>query len=417
MSDLNEPLHLFEGYGIEMEYMLVKQADLSVYPAVDKLFSAVTDEKMEDVDDIERGEIAWCNELVLHVVELKTNGPASKLNGLIKQFQSSVQDVNKILAKTHACLMPTGAHPLMDPDRETKLWPYGYQEVYNIFNRIFNCRGHGWSNLQSTHLNLPFANDAEFAVLHTAIRLLLPIMPALSASTPIIDGKPTGMVDTRLQYYLTNQAKIPSITGHVVPEVVLSRAEYEERILAQIYKDISPHDPNKILQFEWLNSRGAIARFDRNAIEIRILDIQECPQADLGVIALIVATLRAITEERWENFASQAEWSEQALSQIWRDVIKHGQATIIHDSTYLRAFGFPGSSATVRELWQHIYTQIFNEYDEYELEIKQAVALILNKGNLSERITHSLSGDYRADAIKDVYRELTECLGKGQLFI
>ncbi|MFN7096712.1 MAG: glutamate-cysteine ligase family protein, partial [Gammaproteobacteria bacterium] len=197
MPDTTEPLHLFEGYGIEMEYMLVKQPDLNVYPAVDKLFAAVTDEKMEDIDDIYRGEIAWCNELVMHVVELKTNGPAASLNGLIKCFQDNVNDANKILAKQQACLMPTGAHPLMDPDTETKLWPYGYQEVYNVFNRVFDCRGHGWSNLQSTHLNLPFANDTEFAVLHTAIRLLLPILPALSASTPIIDGKPTGMVDTR----------------------------------------------------------------------------------------------------------------------------------------------------------------------------------------------------------------------------
>lgn len=417
MSDEVEPLHLFEGYGIEMEYMLVKEPDLNVFPGVDTLFSAVTDEKMEDIEDIERGEIAWCNELVMHVIELKTNGPASSLNGLVSQFQENVRDVNKILAAHDAKLMPTGAHPLMNPDRETKLWPYGYREIYNIFNSIFNCRGHGWSNLQSTHLNLPFANDAEFAVLHTAIRLVLPLLPALAASTPIIDGAATGMVDTRLQYYLTNQAKIPSITGHVVPEVVLSRSEYEERILNQIYKDIAPHDPNKILQFEWLNSRGAIARFDRNAIEIRTLDIQECPQADLGIIALIVAALRAITEERWDSFASQAEWSEQALSSIWRDMIKHGQSTVIQNSNYLNAFGFHGSTATAKELWQHIYTQIFHEYDEYEPTIQRAAEVILEKGNLSERITRQLAGDYRPEAIREVYRELTVCLATGQLYV
>ncbi|MFN7097744.1 MAG: glutamate--cysteine ligase, partial [Gammaproteobacteria bacterium] len=221
---------------------------------------------------------------------------------------------------------------------------------------------------------------------------------------------------TRLQYYLTNQTKIPSITGHVIPEMILSRAEYEERILGKIYQDIAPYDPDKILQFEWLNSRGAIARFDRNAIEIRTLDIQECPQADIGMIALIVSTLRAITDERWINFAEQAEWSEQALSHIWCEVIKHGQSTIIQDRNYLAAFGFAGSSASVRELWQHIYQQVFNEYDGYELEIKQAVELILEHGNLSERIMRRLAGNYEPNVIKELYRELTMCLAKGKLF-
>lgn len=408
-----EPLHLFEGYGIEMEYMLVNESSLAVYPAVDKLLTKVAGRLTED---FERDDIAWSNELVLHVLELKTNGPASNLTGLAEKFQENVAYINNLLTTERAMLMPTGAHPLMNPDTETKLWPHGCRDIYNAFNKIFDCRGHGWSNLQSTHLNLPFATDTEFAVLHTAIRLLLPIMPALSASTPIMGGKLTGMQDTRLQYYLTNQVKIPSITGHVVPEAVFSRADYEENVLKRIYADIAPYDPNKVLQFEWLNSRGAIARFDRNAIEIRILDIQECPRADLGLIALIVSTLHAITDERWADFTSQAEWSEQELSKIWRDVIQTGQATVINNPEYLRVLGFAGSSATVGELWQHIYMDVFNEYDEYEPGLKQSIEWILEKGSLSERITRRVKHNCSAGMIHEVYSELADCLAKGQLF-
>ena len=36
-----------------------------------------------------------------------------------------------------------------------------------------------------------------------------------------------------------------------------------------------------------MNSRGAIARFDRNAIEIRVIDVQECPKADLAIAIFI----------------------------------------------------------------------------------------------------------------------------------
>jgi carboxylate-amine ligase len=413
MQQPEKPLGLFQGFGIEMEYMLVQEPKLSVYPVVDKILKQIAGEY---VDEVELDDIAWSNELVLHVLELKTNGPVATLNGLAARFQHNINHINQLLASDQAKLMPTGAHPFMNPDTESVLWPHGYNEIYEIYNRLFNCRGHGWSNLQSTHLNLPFANDAEFAVLHTAIRLLLPIMPALAASTPILDGKITGMVDTRLQYYLDNQAKIPSITGHVIPESVLSREDYEANILAPIYRDIAPHDPNKLLQFEWVNSRGAIARFDRNAIEIRTLDIQECPLADIAIAALITSTLQAIAEERWDNFSSQAEWSEQQLSQIWRDVIRGGQATVIQDTEYLAAFGYVGDTATARDLWQHIYTQIFDAYTHYDADLKYAIEYILEHGNLSERILTRLRKNNHPDAMMDIYRELTVCLAKGKMF-
>ena len=95
--------------------------------------------------------------------------------------------------------MPTAAHPFMDPMKETKIWPHENNEVYAIYNKIFDCRGHGWSNLQSTHLNLPFYDDEEFAKLHAAVRLVLPILPALCASSPILDGKLTGCTGYALE--------------------------------------------------------------------------------------------------------------------------------------------------------------------------------------------------------------------------
>ena len=59
--------------------------------------------------------------------------------------------------------MPGGMHPWMDPARETRLWPHDNAHVYRQYDEIFDCSRHGWSNLQSTHINLPFANDMEFA--------------------------------------------------------------------------------------------------------------------------------------------------------------------------------------------------------------------------------------------------------------
>ena len=52
------------------------------------------------------------------------------------------------------------------------------------------------------------------------------------------------------------------MTGAVVPEPIGSIGEYHERVLEPIYADLAPHDPEGVLRHEWVNARGAIARFD-----------------------------------------------------------------------------------------------------------------------------------------------------------
>ena len=77
-------------------------------------------------------------------------------------FAAGVARVNELLAPHGARLMPGAAHPWMNPDTETRLWPHDDDTIYRAYDRIFDCRGHGWSNLQSMHVNLPFADDDEF---------------------------------------------------------------------------------------------------------------------------------------------------------------------------------------------------------------------------------------------------------------
>src|SRR5690606_38442908 len=139
-------------------------------------------------------------------------------------------------------LMPTAMHPWMDPG-EVRLWPHGTRVIYETFDRIFSCKGHGWANLQSAHLNLPFAGDEEFRRLHAAIRLLLSVLQGLAASSPAVGGLLTGIADNRLVAYRGNCARIPSITEHVVPDTIRSIDEYHEHVLERIYADLAPHDP------------------------------------------------------------------------------------------------------------------------------------------------------------------------------
>ncbi len=409
------PLHLFEAYGVELEYMIVDKDTLNVSPIADKVLESVAGTYVNEVD---RGLVAWSNELVLHVVEIKTNGPAKDISIFPDAFQNSIDEINAILQDFNAQLMPTAAHPFMNPNIDAQLWPHEQTAIYHSYNRIFDCTGHGWSNLQSTHINLPFASDLEFGKLHTAIRLLLPLLPALSASSPIIEGKITGLRDTRLEYYRKNQIKIPSITGQVVPEAVTTLQEYQDKILKPIYRDIAPFDLEGILQEEWLNSRGAIARFDRGAIEIRVLDIQECPLADLAIVHIITSTLKALVNERWTCFEDQKKWSEHYLSSILINTIKKGSETVISDPDFLIQFGITNrNSISIRDLWRHIVDEIL-PYKKRENELFRApLEVILDHGTLSERIIKSVGNQPDKDIIENTYRSLCHHLASGTMFI
>jgi carboxylate-amine ligase len=420
MSD--RPLSLFEGFGIELEYMIVSKETHQVLPVADKLIHAETDA----YDDVVRGSMGWSNELVNHVIEMKTQGPAPSLEPLPDQFQAEVAHINGRLDALGGTLMPTAMHPWMNPERETQLWQHDFNAVYEQFNQIFNCRGHGWSNLQSTHLNLPFANDQEFGALHAAIRLILPILPALAASSPIVEGKQTGLSDNRLQYYRNNAMRVPSVSGLIIPEGAYTRKDYEMNILARIYQDLSPFDPQGILQHEWVNARGAIARFDRSAIEIRLLDVQECPKADVAICAAIVNVLKALMGQRWVPLAEQKTWPTKSLADLLRRTIVEGQNTVIDDEKYLAAMGLPkAGQLTAGELWTHLVETTWPKGAQAAAPLRAAVDTITSKGNLAHRIGRALGpatpGGKGAQAAREkqqvVYRELVACLAEGRQFM
>jgi carboxylate-amine ligase len=407
------PLGLFQGYGIELEYIIVDRETLDARPIADLLLKEISGRFDTQV---EVGELAWSNEIVLHVIELKTNGPVDSLTGLPGLFLEHVRRINGILSPLGARLMPTAAHPWLDPARETRLWPHEFNPVYEAYDRIFDCRGHGWANLQASHINLPFAGEEEFGRLHAAIRMLLPIMPALAAGSPVLDGKTTGILDNRIKFYSTNSSRIPSVGGAIIPEPVFTFAGYHTDILQKMYADIRPLDPAGVLQHEWLNARGAIARFERNTFEIRLIDMQETPAADIAIAWGFVRVLKELTAERLIDLRGQKAWSEFPLRDILFETAKDAEEAVITDRNYLDAFGYPGGGrASAGELWAHLIEALPENPEDKEH--KKVLSFILEKGTLSRRILRALSGGASPGKLREVYRTLCDCLSEGTLFM
>lgn len=402
--------HLFEVFGIELEYMLVDKTRLKVTPLVDQLINLKAGEITSDVAN---GKIEWSNELVAHVVEIKTNGPTADLENLDELFAQNISEINGLLETLDCMLWPTASHPLMQPATEMVLWEHSYSKIYALYNRIFDCRGHGWSNVQSMHLNLPFFNDEEFGRLHAAVRILLPIIPALSSSSPIFEGQITGFKDSRMEVYKTNQKEIPEMTGKVIPEQVFTKEEYYQKIFKPINEAIKAHDTENILDHHFLNSRGAIARFDRNAIEIRVIDLQECPKADVSIAVLIIEVLKFLVSEELVSLEDQKSWHEDKLFAILNAVIFDAEKAVISNIEYLNLFDL-ASPVETGEIWKKLYHRV---QDGISAKHRETIELILEKGSLSTRILEALDGDLSKENINIVYSRLGECLASNKLFI
>ncbi|HZX22433.1 MAG TPA: glutamate-cysteine ligase family protein [Woeseiaceae bacterium] len=412
MAD-RDTLGLFEGYGIEIEYMIVDAASLDPAPVCDWL---LTEAAGELTDEYDNGAIAWNNELAMHVVEFKTNGPVPSLDGVAGHFQANVARAGEILAGRGLRLLPGAMHPWLEPATDIRLWPHGQRDIYQAFDRIFDCRGHGWGNLQSMQINLPFRGDREFAALHAGVRLVLALLPGIAASSPVIDGFVTERRDNRLRVYRSNCARVPSVTGQVVPEPVAGMGDYHERILERIYGDLAPLDPDGVLRHEWVNARGAIARFDRMAIEIRVIDSQECPAADLAIADLAAGVIRALVEETWAPLATIAAWPQDDLVRLLALTEERAESLEIADSRFLRCFGYDGSSETVSHLWGRLAEDL-SARGWLLPESEEPLELYLRHGTLASRIRRALPPEPGRNELREVYRQLADCLDAGHGFV
>jgi glutamate---cysteine ligase / carboxylate-amine ligase len=411
MTAKKKTYKLFEASGIELEYMIVDRQTLQVRPMVDQIMRNGSDKASAE---IERGDLVWSTDLARHMFSLRTAKPVKNLGKMRRRFKAEIGAVNKLLAKEGAMLLPTGSHPFMDPGNETELWTDGGREIFQLYHELFDVRRHGWSNMFSSQLELQFNNDEEFAKLHAAARLLLPIIPALSASSPYLDGRSTGFLDSRMESYLHSHERHPDLMGSMVPEPVYGQEDYYREIYGPIVQMLAAHDPTRILDHQFMNSRGAIPFFERNMLQIRVIDTQECPRADLAIAEFVTVVLKALISGRWVSSYVQRAWPETDLLGIFLQVIKDAGGTMIANRDYLLMFGLlKQEQMPAMKLWQHLFVELYGELSE---DCREHIGHILEHGCLASRIMKRTGREPSTEQLVEVYQELATCLAEDKPF-
>jgi gamma-glutamyl:cysteine ligase YbdK (ATP-grasp superfamily) len=390
--------------GPEHEFSVVDEK-LQPLPIVDKL---IKDVHGRIVNNVNMGKFSFGKELQAHVAEFKANQPFESPQVFEETMQAAVLTILDFLERRYgACLLGLGMHPLLRLDK-VQVWSHRDRQIYEALKRIFNLNQHGWLNIQSFQLNLPFKNEREALKLYNALANLLPYLPAIAASSPIYESKIGDLVDNRLHFYKTNQTEVPSITGDIIPEYISSFEEYQKTTIQQYSWDLAKvNAPRCLLNKEWLNSRGVVIRFDRRAIEIRIMDEQECVKSDVALSCFIRAALRGLLQKQEGDFELQPHY---VLVNNLHAVIKDGlNASVQHPE-----------GVTARQVCHHLH-KIAEK--NASLEEKKYLGIIKHRiegGNLSDLILRDvkkrLLKTSLEEALLTVYGSLANNLERNKVY-
>jgi gamma-glutamyl:cysteine ligase YbdK (ATP-grasp superfamily) len=344
-------------------------------------------------------------EMQLHVMEIKANQPFNTPVEFEETMQKAVTTLNAIVEKHGAMLLGTGMHPFLNL-RDTAIWPHYHKKIYQQYGKIFNLNQHGWLNIQSFHINLPYQREVDAIQIHNHLANLCAYLPAVAASSPIYEGKVGEDTDNRLQFYKINQKEVASITADVIPEYISSFNQYKKDIIGKYSSNLAKLGANNtLLQKEWVNSRGVIFRFDRCAIEVRVLDEQECIKSDVALSCFIRAALKGL-------IASEAELlPHDLLVQDFNAVIKCG----------LNAKTLNPNGKTAQQVCRHLIKLAIENADNDEKKYLWLVKRRIEEGNLSNIILEKIDRRSRKtsfhEAIMDVYSRLIFCLLNNEPFL
>jgi gamma-glutamyl:cysteine ligase YbdK (ATP-grasp superfamily) len=331
-------------------------------------------------------------------MEIKANQPFRSPCEFEETMQAAVSTLSGIVEKHGANLLGTGMHPSLRL-QDTGVWSHYHKKIYQAYSKIFNLNQHGWLNIQSFHLNLPYRKEADAIQIHNHLSNLVAYLPAIAASSPFYEGKPGRDIDNRLQFYKTNQKEVPSIAGDVIPQYVTSLGQYKRDVIGGYSADLAKAGADKtLLNREWVNSRGVIFRFDRSALEVRVIDEQECVKSDVALACFVRAALKGM-------LASNAELSpHELLVQDFNSIIKEG----------LKAKTSSPNGKTAQQVCRYYLNLAQNHADEDEKKYLWLVKRRIDEGSLSEvirkRVLARVAKTSFREAIPEVYSTLIRCL-------
>ncbi len=280
--------------GIEIEAQLIEKKSSNLIN--------VAEEIVNEYGDEERVK----HELYLSTVEV-TSSPALDTNDTYKELSEILKKVLEIANKNGAGIISSGTHPfaLYEDQKITQVNPR-YQEFAETY---------GWAVLRlltfGMHVHVGIDSKEKAVAVHDEIRKYLPLILALSTSSPFWRGRDTELYCTRLSVF----QGLPN-TG--LPEPYHKWEEYEQSLQTLVKAGVIK--PDVAFRQVWKDVR---IHPEYGTVETRIADSMPCLKDTIAVATLVQALCIKIGQD-WEEGKLEAPTPTWLIENNRWAVIKKG---------------------------------------------------------------------------------------------
>ncbi len=282
--------------GLEEEFAILDPASLDLAPRFDDLRDSAAERSPRLHEHI-------TGELIASEIEI-ISGRGRDLGDALERQRGLRRDLFAHAASRGAALGATGTHPWADYREQAIIDTEHYRRVEEGLKYV------AWrNNTFSLHVHVG-VNDGDRAVrVCDRLRPVLPLLLALSASSPFLDGRLTGLHSTRSQIFTRSFPRCG------VPDVFGSWAAYHDYINLLLRT-------SSIIEFTqvWWSVRP---HFAFGTVEVRICDAQPTAAESDALAALIVACVAQALRDVDEGVPFADPPGRLIEENMWR-AIRHG---------------------------------------------------------------------------------------------
>src|SRR4051794_39548892 len=272
--DLNAAREVFEAsqdltVGIEEEWAIIDPVSLDLVPKYEALRA--------DADQDDVLAVAVSGELISSEIEIRSGRGENVQHAL--QLQREARRRLFALADKHGVtLASTGTHPLSDYRQQHIIDTEHYRRVQDGLQYVARR-----NNTFALQVHIGIQGPDRAIKVCDRLRPVLPTLLAISANSPYIDGRDSGLHSARTQTFTKSfpRCGIPDVFGNW-----RSWQDYVQLLL----------DTNSIVEFTqlWWSVR---AHHSFGTIEVRICDAQTTGTEADGLVELIVACVAQALRE------------------------------------------------------------------------------------------------------------------------
>src|SRR5210317_297108 len=253
--------------GVEIELQILERSDLNLVPRAPEILAMIPEELQERIKP----------EFIRSMIEVNSE-ICSNMDQVKENLTFLIQQAEKIAASNNCLLFATSLHPFAKCNDQILSSHPRYSRIMNdlqMVGRRFITQG--------LHVHVGMDDHESAIMVCDNIRLFLPILLALTCSSPYYEG-----IDTGLQSYRAKLFEALPLAG--MPDELGSWEKYIEMVtlltntgiiseVRDLWWDIRPHP-------------------DFGTIEIRICDLPSSLNEILAIVALIQGLVATLTESK-----------------------------------------------------------------------------------------------------------------------